>query len=339
MIPVKNLYHMLLYASDILPEKEPKNVDADEETDLLNLFAETLIKRLKSLITKGLYKQYISHEEDTSSIKGKILFKETVSKTTMIRARAYCRFDEFSDDILHNQIIKTTLEQLLRYPLLKKKNHVAVKQLIIHFHNINSIPLNNRIFNELVFHKNNERYKIIIQICKIIFENQMINEENGSISFINFDSIEKMYLLFENFVREFYKLHLKYEYDEIDRKRFGWNKLKMIKGNLSLVPKMETDITFIKKDTTVILDTKYYEKSLKQNYKYEDKINSDHLYQLFSYLSNTKQTKKMTGILLYPEVNIKLNEIFNIHDYTIKVCTINLYQHWSKIEEDLLKII
>ncbi|WP_420909110.1 5-methylcytosine restriction system specificity protein McrC [Lysinibacillus fusiformis] len=57
-------------------------------------------------VKKSFYKEYISNEENLAAVKGKILFKESVAQASLVKARLVCRFDEFSSNIQHNQILK-----------------------------------------------------------------------------------------------------------------------------------------------------------------------------------------------------------------------------------------
>ena len=74
------------------------------------------------------------------------------------------------------------------------------------------------------------------------------------------------------------------------------------------LPKMQTDITLKKGEKTLIIDAKYYGRSLA---KYYDKstLRSAHLYQIFAYVKNydTQNTGNVSGLLLYAKTE---NEIF-----------------------------
>ena len=72
---------------------------------------------------------------------------------------------------------------------------------------------------------------------------------------------------------------------------------------------METDISLRDSNRTIIIDTKYYRKTL-QSYFNSETIHSQNLYQLFAYMKNLEskdeQDAHAEGMLLYPVVNKKL---------------------------------
>lgn len=109
-----------------------------------------------------------------------------------------------------------------------------------------------------------------------------------------------------------------------------------------MLPKMSTDISLISSSRKIIIDTKYYKEALKARFT-QEKINSNHLYQLFSYLknqeSNIEITKNCEGVLLYPSAGNYFKFSYRYQNHGIKVVSINLNQDWFDIKKDLLEII
>lgn len=75
------------------------------------------------------------------------------------------------------------------------------------------------------------------------------------------------------------------------------------------------------------------------NLKGDEKIKSEYLYQLFSYVNNTEPRDKMVGILLYSQTDQIINQTFEMNGYLFKVMTVSLNEHWSKIDARLMGII
>lgn len=58
---------------------------------------------------KSIYKWYTNRYEEIYSLKGKINFSYSLKRYSFNNRRAFCEFDKFNDDIIHNQIIKAML--------------------------------------------------------------------------------------------------------------------------------------------------------------------------------------------------------------------------------------
>jgi 5-methylcytosine-specific restriction enzyme subunit McrC len=336
-IPIQNLYFILCYCSDILPEKQEIEVTDIDKTDLLNLFAEVLVKRLNVFVKKGFYKEYIPYKESLPTVKGKILFKESVAQASMVKARLLCRYDEFSSNILQNQILKATINLLINHSTLKKQLKERLKYLYRYFHEIDLVKIEHTYFKKVKLNRNNQHYRFLLEICRIIHNYSLIDEQSGDLTFIDFNRDGKMNEVFESFVRNFYRMEQK-EYN-VYQETIHWKIGEIFQGDKGLIPKMQTDMCLVNKRKKIIIDTKYYQEVFEKNFRGEDKINSANLFQLYSYLSNAEKRDLMEGILLYPQTNQEVNMDFEMDGYTIKILTVNLNQHWSGIRERLLQVI
>ncbi len=335
-IPVKNLYYMLCYAWDHLQEKDFARVAREDEKDIKHLLARILLVKLRSLMRRGFYKDYIVLQEETPTIRGKILFQESLNTFSFHRARMHCRYEEMDYDILHNQIIKSTLHTLLQSSELDKSLKDEVLQVYKYFARIRLIELHHSHFEKIRLHRNNRYYQFVLDICRFLYESLLLHEvRSGEETFADFDRNPRaMARLFEEFVRKFYKYeaHLYRVY----RENIYWD----AEGDdLSYLPIMQTDISLENKERKIIIDTKYYRQTLREH-RGAEKLASENLYQLFAYLNNVKKEHKpVLGILLYPTTGKELNLSYHLKEYPVHIYTVNLNRHWHYIHKRLLTII
>lgn len=327
---------MLCYAWKHLAEKDFAQLSRKDDKDLSHLLTRILLVKLRSLMKRGFYREYVSVQEESATLRGKILFQESMNSLSFKKAKMHCVYEEMSHDILHNQIIKTTLYQLLRVESLDSELKEDIQRMYPYFSDIRLISLNARIFDTIKLHRSNQHYRFVLDICHFLHESLLLHESGSEAHFMDFERNPKaMARLFEEFVREFYKKEMP-SY-KVKRENIYWN----AEGeNLSYLPTMQTDISLENEIEKVIIDTKYYQNTLQQNYGSE-KIISGNLYQLFAYLSNYKQVglKTVKGMLLYPKVNQDLHLSYVIQGYPIKICTVDLNRDWKVIEKRLLDII
>ncbi|MES2516565.1 MAG: 5-methylcytosine-specific restriction endonuclease system specificity protein McrC [Bacteroidota bacterium] len=333
MIPIQNIYYLLCYAWNKLEEKDLVGVSADDNTDLLNLLAKVLLSGTKTLLKRGIDRQYITENEVYQGIKGKVDITTSLRKNLFQKGLANCEFDELSADILPNQILKTTLQNLIKTPELASTLQHEIRAIIYRLHEVNSIHLSDDIFHSVKIHRNNSFYSFLLNISELIHKNLLINENSGNYQFKDFLRDERqMAMLFEEFIRNFYKIEIPEA--RVYREDLRW---KMAGEQHHFLPKMQTDISLQINDRKVIIDTKYYKETL-QKYYDSEKIHSQNLYQLFAYLKN-QTNPNAEGILLYPTVQKSMRLSYTHEGHTISIETLNLNQHWQGIKDDLLKII
>ena len=117
-IPVQNIYYLLAYAWNRLPESEIVDVSGLESQELADLFAAVLVNGLHHLLRRGLDQSYITEEAEIAGIRGRVNIGVTMRRMLAPHGRAYCEFDELRVDTLPNQILRATVKRLIRAPIL-----------------------------------------------------------------------------------------------------------------------------------------------------------------------------------------------------------------------------
>ena len=335
-IPIKNLYFMLCYAWGHLAEKDMANIAREDEKDIKHLLTRILLVKLRSLIKRGFYREYISCQEETGTLKGRILFQESINTFSFKRGKMHCEYEEMIHDIIHNQVIKSTLYALLQTQQFEKQIKEEIQQLYPYFAEVAVIKLNLKIFQEIKLHRSNQHYRFVLDICRFLYESLLLNEDNGESKFADFERDPKaMARLFEDFVRNFYKREMS-EY-KVYRENIYWD---ADGEDTSYLPLMQTDISLESKDKKIIMDTKYYQHALIQNFG-SQKLISGNLYQLFAYLSNYRkgEGKETVGMLLYPKNGKELLLDYRIKEFSIRINTIDLNRDWLSIHTRLKEIV
>lgn len=340
-IPIKNIYYMLCYAWDRLKEKDIVAVDSTEGNDLLELFTRVMISGLNYLVKRGLDRKYLCVNDDISFIRGKINFNDSIKTLQWIKGKLSCEYDDLSYNILHNQIIKTTIEQLIKYKGLNEELKDSLLSLYKYFRYIDTIKLNKKSFKQVQINRNNQYYEFLLKICETIYDNLLVDENTGESKFKEFERDPKqMAYLFENFVRNFYRRELK---DcKVYRENINWDITGAYNIFNEYLPQMQTDISIETDTRKIIIDTKFYKDAFTYHMN-SKKLNSNNLYQLFAYLKNVEAKGGLNigaeGILLYPMVNQQMDYDYIVQGHRVMVRTVNLNQDWKLIYKRLMNIV
>lgn len=336
-IPIQNIYYLLCYAWNKLEEKEKVDVDAESFQEIYDLFAKVLANGCSYLLKRGFDRNYIEHEEIIPGIKGKLLLSESLKQNLFRQNRALCVYDDFSHNIIHNQIIKSTIRALLLSDFIHRDIRSELHGIYRKFHGIDEIKLSKQHFGMVRLHRNNYFYDLLLKVCRIIYDNLLVSEAMGGHKFIDFvRDPRKMNQVFEKFVFNFYKKH--YPTFRVKRDTIIWKLKAKTESGLNLLPQMQTDISVYQPDRTIIIDTKFYRETLAYNYD-KASLHSGNLYQLFAYLENFESDgRKVDGMLLYPVVDKEVNEDYSYKDHKVMIRTINLQQDWQLIDKRLKEL-
>ena len=332
---------MLCYAWKHIEESEVIDVGKEDTTELVDLFAKVLISGLENILRRGLGRGYVQVRDELSALRGRLDFSRSVGLMVRNTPRMVCEFGELQHDILNNQILKATAERLVRVSNINEELADKLSCLLLSFKNVSAPRLSYHLFRKVEIHRNNTFYDFLIKLCELIFECTLPEEDGKHYKFQEFDRNENnMGKLFEDFIRNFYEIEQ--EIFEVGSPHLNWNVEVSAEQN-KLIPEMRTDIYLEAKQgqqRQIIIDAKFYANTF-QTHRETKKIHSEHLYQIFSYLAGSKEhsSKNTEGILLYPTVNEEVNFCANFQGHQIRVCTLNLNQHWQGIHDDLLKLI
>lgn len=342
-IPIKNIYYMLCYAWNVLEQSDNVLLGSEKFDNIYNLFARIYINGTGSLIKRGFNRYYIQKNRETSTLKGKINISDSIKAQSFHQGSMVCQFDEFSKNIKLNQIIKTTINILIKSPQLDADLKNKLLKIRVHFSDIEDIRLSKELFSSLRYNRNNNHYRMLINISELIYQALITNDEHNKFSFSDFVRDNQMARLYEKFVLNFYKRHLDESIYNVHAPKIKWNLDEKIADEyLSLLPEMRTDIVIENKDkkTQIIIDTKYYAQTLvSNNWTDVEKVRTGHLYQIFAYVHNSDFSGNKKGMLLYPTIEKEIDAIFPIGGKNIEARTLNLNSEWQDITARLLALI
>lgn len=342
-IPIQNIYYLLCYAWDKLDERDVVAVESLETTNLVNLFAKVLVNGTNHLLKRGFDRGYVQRHEWMSRLRGRVCFPEAIRRNATLTARLPCDFDELSYDVLHNQILKTTMRRLTHTSGLSQEYAESLSSLCRMFSEVQDVELSNRVFGQVQLHRNNQFYDFLLKVCELIYRNLLVSEKSGNSKFMDFVQDERqMAVLFEHFVRNFYRIEQKHHPFWVKREDIMWRLEALDASSMGLLPKMQTDISLSSENRKIIIDCKFTPEATKTHHGSE-KLRSAHLYQIFAYLNNQpegKLTDNCEVMLLYPTVDKSISGTWtDPKGRKMAIRTINLNQEWQGIHSDLLKLV
>ncbi len=347
-IPVRNAWYILLYAWDMARWRGRWPVAAEGSPRLLGLLARILSTATRDLLKRQLGRAHTVHHETLRGIRGRVNFAGSLKRLSFEHAEAHCVFPELSIDTPKNRILRATIHRLASDPWLKhvKPEEEAglrheLRTLVRAMEGVPLVPISSADFSRLQLGRNDRDYAVPIAICALIRRLEMPTEDVGdhALTALLRDEIT-FHLLFERFVRNFYRLTL--QNFEVGRENLDWHD----ELGCSLVPSMQTDITIVERRPPcrrLIIDTKYSTTTLAATPHGGLRFKSENLYQLYAYLRTQEHRsdahRSAEGMLLYPTTSQELNEAMIVQGHRVSVATVDLGNKWEAIEERLLALV
>jgi 5-methylcytosine-specific restriction enzyme subunit McrC len=355
-IPIRNLWHMLLYAWNEVPLNDIRgwalqDAYVEQAPTLDTLLASVLIRLMQQRLRIGLGHDYVAESTPLRGIRGRINFPETVKQHALERGQLICEFQGYQANSLKNQIIRSTLARLVKVgqfgadPALARDMQQKLRRLLRDLDGIDFVELTPDLIRRQLYARSghDHDYRLMLSICDLIVQRQMPSDVHGhtrGIVPVLDRELLVLYHIYERFVANFYRLHLR-DWEVSAQKRLEWHAAEASER----LPLMIPDIVLQEKTSgrMIVLDTKFTAHSLTENQWGKAVFDSSHLYQLYAYLKSQEHVSEAhrmaVGILLYPAVRNRFSERVRLQEQVIRLESVDLAAPWQEIERQLVELV
>ncbi len=113
-IPVRNLWLLMLYASDLYRQLGTTKIDVEDNLEeIADLVAEILCHQVEQRLMRNLSFGYQSKVDVISRVRGRIDTLYTERHRLLDKGKVCCRFEELTVDTSRNRYVRAALEQAL----------------------------------------------------------------------------------------------------------------------------------------------------------------------------------------------------------------------------------
>lgn len=326
---VVNYYSMLKY---LYPEIGNKTIDIEMCDTIDDVYALVLCKWCGTLAKQGLYKEYVTIEnEELTSPRGQINFQETIARQTIKTGKIVCSYDELSENIYLNKIIKGTLQYFSHEETINDNIKTEIMKAMQMFNAVDYTDIKTIAWKNIRYNNSTIRYKHPIELCKTYID------EHKEIKKGNYTDSERLYILFKRQMLKFIK------------QKFSENRtVEVFDRPYTLDTEPEFEVKLFKRQMLIAISNDTHsllymirlqdEKALRN----EDNILLKRSHEFVKYMREFKvdHGTVVNGTMIYVNIdNRKLNlQPMNINvydDYAIGELTVDIYDQWRFIENKL----
>ena len=348
-IPVRNLWLLMLYASDLYRHLGNNKIDVEDNPDeIADLVAEILCHQVEERMMRNLSYGYESKVAVISRVRGRIDTLTTERQRLLEKGKVCCRFDELTVDTPRNRYVRSALERLSKLNIKTTLAHKC-RALMLSLERLGVSKA-----NSINYSGNSERFgrhdisdQKMVAAADLAFSLALPTEFDGQFHITSPDS-QKEWLrkLFERAIAGFYTVVLdSKEWRVLAGKQFDWQISDKTSGIDVILPSMKTDIIIDNRKSSerLVIDTKFNSVMTRGWYR-DETLRSSYIYQMYTYLRSqevTSNSKSLVsiGMLLHPTVDKEVAEMVTIQGHPIWFCTVNLGESAISIRERLLQLL
>ncbi|MCX8579716.1 5-methylcytosine-specific restriction endonuclease system specificity protein McrC [Gilliamella sp. B2717] len=344
-IPIRNIWLLLLYASDSYKElDEQQRINFEENPEkIVELTAEIYCKAVHKGLRYSLSNSYQPEKQVLTRVRGKIDYLTTTRKLLLEKGKIHCRYDGLTNNTPKNQYIHDAAHVLLRQ-LTNDKLIKQCKQITNRFKELKIGKSN--YYNPVIdqFNRSNPHDNLLVSVAKLVHSLSIPTELFGKETLNTLEKTDQwLRALFEKAVIGFYRVNLDPNEWQIEsNKKFKWQCTQSTDNIGHFMPEMITDLIIENNKThsRLIVDTKCTSIFKQSSHSFI----TDHLYQLYAYVRSQEKIDdplsfSASGMLLYPTVDESINEHTLIQGHQLNFSTIDLRQENMKIKDCLLSLL
>ena len=346
-IPVRNLWLLVLYASDLYRSGDiaPGSWD-DDDVELPDLLAKMLVTTLDARLQRPLTRGYAPTTGPLRRVRGRIDAWETERGAHWPRGQVVCQWHEHSLDTPRHRLVLCALLSLAR--LVRDRSIRARCQTqataLQHF-GVQRVPVDPRAANQETFGRHDAHDRPMVQLAQLALSLLLPSEAAGPVPLPSPEREDAwVRRLFEKAVLGFYRAHLPTGWIVRAEEKLDWPLDNASPGMRTWLPGMRLDLSVESPiGHRLVIDTKFTTLLRRGHYE-KEQFASAHLYQLYAYLRTQSAQGDPTrdhahGLLLYPSIGVDHLEWMTLQGHRMTLATVDLASTPSKMRGDLMRVV
>ena len=350
-IPVRNLWLLMLYASELFRQHNFGKIAVEENPDnipdlVAELLAHVVYRRLKRNLSFG----YRSRNAVLGRVRGRIDLLTTERHQLLARGRIACRYEDLTVNTPRNRFVRAALDRIARvvHPTRPELAHrcralaSSLKRLGVSDEKPTWPEVSLDRYGR---HNSDDQY--MVAAAKLAFDLALPTEIKGSET-LPLPDREIMWVrrLYEKAVGGFYDVVLSPKGWRVNTgKPFGWLIEKKTSGIDKILPSMRTDVILDSYESgrRIVIDTKFTS-IVTRGWFREETLHSGYVYQIYAYLRSQEGggdplATHATGLLLHPSIGEMIDETVVIQGHAIRFATVDLGGTAGEIREQLIRVV
>ena len=348
-IPVRNLWLLMLYASDLFRTRGADAVALEDcVEDMPDLVAEMLAHAVERRQRRQLSLGYRTRNAVLNRVRGRIDMLTTERHQLLARGLVACHFDELTIDTPRNRFVRAALESIScvvkRKGLAHRCRALAggMKAMGV----AGNVPTRAEMSVDR-FGRLDAEDRFMVAAAKLAFELALPTEAAGT-HLLALPDREATWVrkLFERAVGGFYDVVLSPKGWRVQcGATLGWQIESQSAGIDKILPTMRTDVVLdhASSGRRIVIDTKFTSITTSGWYR-EETLKSGYIYQMYAYLRSQvgrgdAMADGASGLLLHPAIGAMVDEMVSIQGHAIRFATVDLTASSTQIRQQLTGLV
>ena len=150
-----------------------------KKNNLLEVFISKFLNESDMIIKRGLKSSYVTVQSNEKFLKGKLLMTQQLRRNIVNQSYFFNEYDEFMTNSAENQLIKTTLEYLLKNSR-DNNNLRIIREQLVYFEFVDLTNSPEQTFQKVSIGRNYTYYEQTLNWCRIFLSRKSFTSFKGS---------------------------------------------------------------------------------------------------------------------------------------------------------------
>ena len=175
-----------------------EDFDYHERYALPDALAMALSRHARQAFARGLLHGYRTEEEALYTVRGRIRFDEQLRRRFGVPLPVEVRYDEFTEDVLANQLVKAAAYRLGRMHLRAAEARRNLGRLAAMLDNVSLVEFPANAVPAVRYDRLNEHYRRVVELSRLILRHGAFESGRGKVRASGF--LMDMNVVFQEFV-------------------------------------------------------------------------------------------------------------------------------------------
>lgn len=196
-LAIQRLLFLLSYSMN--PDTwKPVHTEFAERESLFEAIVPGFVFQVRQALKRGLLQGYRVEEDALLTVRGRIRISEQIRRRYGLAPPIELRYDEFTEDILENQLIKAAIHRLWKLRIRSAHARQSLREFDLALQNVSLVEFHPYSIPEVRFTRLNGRYRPAIELARLILRATSFDLGTGAVGASAF--LVDMNDVFEDFV-------------------------------------------------------------------------------------------------------------------------------------------
>ena len=180
-IGIPQLLSLACYAMGVFKSQQDRLFDFEESEALPDVLAIALASEAHRAFARGLLHGYREEEDALQTVRGRIRFDDQMRRRSGFILPVEIRYDEYTDDILENRLVKAAAVRLSRMRLRSTKARGELSGATEMLEQVSLVEFGANDVPEFRFDRLNEHYRGVVGLARLILRHSAFESGRGDV--------------------------------------------------------------------------------------------------------------------------------------------------------------